>query len=154
MRRWEAERLAKSVFQNPRADVVNHLILKVGQGGRRGSQRWRILRQLLSDGTPPTEDLVMLRLKEQSRRANVEAAEAAKLVDVMRDPARSYVVERRLAAGEGPSWRELSAHLGLSHKVGRRVIEILLKHGDLVSSAQPHSLDVPNLSGEGRTGLA
>jgi len=154
MRRWEAERLAHTVFETPSSEVVNHLILELGRGGRPGSQRWRIIRQLLSAGILPTEDLVMLRLKEQSRRANAEAADARGLVDVMQEPACNYVAERRRVAGEGPSWRELSAHLGLSHKVGRRLIGILLEHGDLVSSTQPHSLDVPSPSVEGRTELA
>ena len=145
MKRWEAERLVRTVYDPPPTELVDHVVSEVSNTGRRGSYRWRALRHLLSQGVAPSEELVRDRLEEMRARA-AERAEGAPLVAAQAQArAREFVRAHRDERGSGPTWAELRSYLGVNHGVGNRVIEILIAEGTLTGTPEPRSLDVPPL---------
>ncbi|MDR7254940.1 hypothetical protein J2X46_003942 [Nocardioides sp. BE266] len=86
---------------------------------------------------------------EEKRRREVRRARAVRvreqaehLADKHALAARDQVARVRAETGEGPTWRELAAALGVKSSLASAMVDALHRRGALTSTKEPRSLTV------------
>lgn len=128
--------------------VIDEAVLTVWRpvvkaAGHPGSERWRAARHLAAQGTVPTVESIE---DECRRRRDREARIAAAIeadATAHAKTARAYVAEVRARTGTGPTWGELSRHLGWKRAYGTPRIQRMVNRGDLRATREERSLDLP-----------
>jgi hypothetical protein len=118
--------------------------------GKPGLPRWKAAVAILNGamGAPEVPHVREIYAEEKRRREARQARaarirkQAAELADEHAVAAREQVARVRAETGEGPTWRELAAALGVKGPLASAMIDALHRRGALSSTKEPRSLSV------------
>jgi hypothetical protein len=130
------------------AEVLERHRAYASHAGKPGLPRWKAAVAVLNaamgrDDVPPASEIYA----EEKRRREVQRARAAQirekataLADQHAAAAREHVERVWAETGEGPTWRELAAALGVVGHLASPMIDVLHQRRVLASTDEPRSL--------------
>ena len=149
---WEGEGFVTFRGRKPSAAAKAENAQLAGEiaAGKPGLPRWKAAVAVLNGamGAPEVPHVREIYAEEKRRRevrrerAARVRKQASELADRHARAAREQVARVWAETGEGPTWRELAAALGVKGPLASAMIDSLHRRGALTSTKEPRSLAV------------